>query len=290
MDTMDQTPVYLPGNDYNALVDFRRHHVLPPGALYVTVDDSILVTVQNASQTVSVNLSMRMLLPGGMVVPILYQYPNIVSSGTATTRVIPGVEGYILSATVDAPLVARGAAYVVVSIRRGRGAGDATFGELLCEGYPGGVYLLNYPFGRADPPDSGSGLARSVTLANPAAGADWSVTVPPGAIFTLNSVSGTLATAAGGSARIPTLVITDAAGNTVFNGPATASVNASSTENFTWSNAPAPPPAAAAATVGPLPAGMRLGPGWTVKTVTSGIQPGDQWSNVVLSVNQFAYA
>jgi hypothetical protein len=289
MDKTDQSPVYLPTEeDYSQLVAFRRHHVLPPGALYITVDELIQVSITNPSQTVSINLTMRMLLPSGKVIPEYYQFPNLVASGTATSRLIPGVEGYLLSATVDAPSISRGAAYVVVSVKRGRGSGDATAGDLICEGYPGGLYLLNYPFSAPEPPNAGPGLARSVTVANPAAGADWSVTVPAGASFAVNSVSATLVTSAGGSARVATLVITDAGGNVVFNGPATASQNASSTENYTWSNAPSTPPAGATSTVGPLPAGLRLGPGWTLKTVTSGIQAGDQWSAIVLSVQQYA--
>src|SRR6516162_7347103 len=93
MHTTDDTPVYLPTDDYNDLAAFRRRQIPPPGAVYLTVDDNIVVNVLNPSQTVGVSLTMRILLPGGEVMPVLYQFPSVAASSSASTKNIPGVEG-----------------------------------------------------------------------------------------------------------------------------------------------------------------------------------------------------
>jgi hypothetical protein len=287
---MNDTPVYLPTDDYNELAAFRRHQLPPPGALYLTVDDNITVNVLNPSQVVTVNISLRILLPGGDVVPILYQYPNLAANSTATTRMIAGVEGFLLSATVDAPGITRGSAYVVASVKRGRGALDQTSGDLICEGYPGGLYLLSYPPPTRDGPETGAGLTRSVTVANPAAGADWSVTVPVGVQWVLQRVRAVLTTAAAGGNRTPDLQILDAAGNMVLEAPGGANQGGGNTESWTWSTGATTTATAGASNMVNLPTNIRLLPNWVVKVVTANLAAGDQWSSIVLSIVEFVAA
>lgn len=252
MDTHTADPFNPTAEDYSGLVDFRRRHVTPPAALYLTVDDGINVSILNPSQTASVNVTLRVLTATGDVMPFYYQYPNVGASGTATSRQIPSLEGYLLSATVSAPSVSRGAAYVVLTVRRGVSANDLSIGELLCEGYPGGAYILGYPFGVQEAPTAGAGLSRSVTQANPAAGADFTVTVPAGANWVLNSVSARLVTSATVATRLPALVISDGSGNVVFNGPTAYGQTATLTWTYTWSPSPTTPPSGGTQNVGLL--------------------------------------
>jgi hypothetical protein len=290
MHTTDDTPVYLPTDDYNDLAAFRRRQIPPPGAVYLTVDDNIVVNVLNPSQTVGVSLTMRILLPGGEVMPVLYQFPSVAASSSASTKNIPGVEGFLLSATVDAPSAQRGALYVQVSVKRGRGLLDQTSGDLICEGYPGGLYLLSYPPPTRDAPDSSAGLTRSVTVANPAAGADWSVTVPAGVQWVLQRVRAVLTTAAGGGNRTPDLQILDAAANLVLEAPGGANQAGGLTESWVWSTGATTTTTAGSTNMVNLPTNVRLLPNWVVRTVTANLAAGDQWSSIVLSVVEFVAA
>ena len=266
--------------DYNRLAYFRRFGVQPPGALYITVDDVFQVTITSPVQSVAVNVSMRLLTAEGNVVPIYYPYPLIPLSSNPTRVTIPGVEGYLLSLTVDAPTVPRGSTYVVVSVRRGLGTGDTAGGELLCEGYPGGLYLLNYPFTMAEAPNAGPGMNASHLIGTVTAGLDWSTTVPSGQIWQLGTVTATLTTGAAVANRAPALVILDPGGNVIVNAAAAYVQAASLVWSYSWSVGGTAPPSGTSQNGGAIPAGLRLFPASIIKTVTANLQAADQWTVV----------
>jgi len=109
----------------------------------------------------------------------------------------------------------------------------------------------------------------------PAAGADWSVTVPAGKVWRLVSVQATLTTAVAVANRSPRLIVGD--GDATFLTIPPVAVQAASLAGvFDWLEH------GSAYTTAPdqvlsLPA-LVLEAGWTVGTSTTAIQAADQWS------------
>src|SRR5215472_15437891 len=177
-----QEPPNPTAADYRNEVYFRRHWVQPPGMVYVTVDDIFVLKMLNPTATATVNVSIRYLTPQGDVIPQFQQFSNVAPQATPRTLNFRGSEGYVLSATISTPGATAGAVYVQLEVGRGLGSQDITEGQLLIAGYPGSFAALGYPQTQPLPPSSGAGVTRSVTIANPAAGSDWSIVLPTGVL------------------------------------------------------------------------------------------------------------
>ena len=272
--------------DYNREVYFRRHMVQPPGMVYVTVDDIFVLKVFNPTTAATVNVSIRYLDPDGNVVPQFQQFTNVPASSTPRTLNFRGSEGYVLSATISTPGASAGAVYVQLEVGRGVGSQDITEGHLLIGGYPGSFAALGYPQTQPLPPSAGIGITRSVTIATPAAGANWSITVPAGASWTLNSVRATLATSAAVANRVPDLQIKDGSGNIVMDALAGVAQTASLTDVWNWSAGAATSTVLGATNTVGLPAGFKLNAGWVIQQATAGLQAADQWSGIALAVTE----
>jgi hypothetical protein len=272
--------------DYNREVYFRRHMVQPPGMVYVTVDDVFVLKIFNPSAAATVNVSIRYLDPDGNVIPQFQQFSNVAAQSTARTLNFRGSEGYVLSATISTPGASSGAVYVQLEVGRGLGAQDITEGHLLIAGYPGSFAALGYPQTQPLPPTAGVGVTRTITPSNPAAGADWSVTVPVGATWVINSVTATFTASAGVANRNPQLQFITAGGAVLFSGVNNTAITASQAETIVWWNG-APQAAANANTIyASLMNGVRVPGGGAVKVTTLNLQAGDQWSNIVLQVQE----
>ena len=121
------------------------------------------------------------------------------------------------------------------------------------------------------------------TVAQPAAGADWTWTVPSSTAYQIQSIRAQLVTSSTVAARQPLLKILDLSGNVVLEAPATGTQAASLTQDYDWT---AGAPSAAVSdgvVVTELPQGLILEAGWTVQTVTAALQAGDQWSLIVVT-------
>ena len=272
--------------DYNREVYFRRRNVQPPGMVYVTVDDLFVLKVFNPSVAANVNVSLRYLDAQGEILPQFQQFTNIPAAGTVHTFNFRGSEGYVLSATISTPGASAGAVYVQLEVGRGAGAQDLTEGHLLIAGYPGSFAALGYPQTQPLPPNAGAGFSRAITVTNPAAGADWSVTVPTGAVWTLNSVSALFTASAAVANRLPAIVLVAPGGTNLFTGTQNTFVTASQAITFmTGGNQVTLMPNANLAYVA-TNTSIRLQAGAVIKSVTSGIQAGDQWSNIIVQVQE----
>lgn len=135
-----------------------------------------------------------------------------------------------------------------------------------------------------------------VTVPTPSAGADWTYTVPAGAIYQgaegilLKSVAAKLQTSSA-SGQQPFLVITDAAGNVVAESAGcNATQGATTTCAYSWSGGLVQSglqgSSADVHSQSPLPMGKEcmLSPGWIVKTHTISLAGTSQWSAIVLHV------
>lgn len=122
---------------------------------------------------------------------------------------------------------------------------------------------------------------RVVSVAAPAAGSDWSVRVPGGHVWILEAIGARLTTVTTTMSRVPVLTIGDGTGDVLEVVPA-GTAERDETRRFAWL------PDQAGLTglggvVSPLPR-LVLGPGWSVRVVTLGLQAGDAWSQIRLAV------
>jgi len=279
-----------PGNptpdDYSREVYFRRHIVQPPAMVYVTVDDIFVLKVFNPTAAATVNISIRYLTPQGDVIPQFQQFPNVAASSTIHTFNFRGSEGFVLSATISTPGAGAGACYVQLEVGRGLGAQDITEGALLIGGYPGSFAALGYPGTQPQPPSVGTGTVRSITVTTPAAGAQFSLTVPAGVTWILNSVRAQLVTSAVVANRTPDLQVKDASGNIVMDAVAGTSQTASATDAWVWGPGLFTSTTLRQSDSVGIPTGMRLNAGWVLQMNVFNMDVGDQWSQIVFGVSE----
>lgn len=122
--------------------------------------------------------------------------------------------------------------------------------------------------------------SRIVSLvANPAAGADWSQSVPAGHLWQLLGVTATLTTSAAVANRAVALVLGDGT-NPFLTIPAPAVQAASLAGVYSWAGEGGGY-AVGVRQLAPLP-GLTLPPAWTLGSSTLLVDVGDQWSAVRL--------
>lgn len=121
------------------------------------------------------------------------------------------------------------------------------------------------------------------TQAAPAAGAESITVVPPGQTWNITSWAATLVTSATVGNRTVNVIIDDGnPAHILFQDVANAAQAASATVTYQGVSGVA----RSAAVVGGIlqldfPQGMILGPGYRIRTLTTGIQVGDQWSSAL---------
>jgi hypothetical protein len=267
-------------------VNFRDRQVPPPAALYVTVDDSIEVTMATSVTGIEIDLGMRMQLANGEVIPMVYPFfPPNTRAATVKLQNLP--EGFILSATLSTPTagVRKGQCFANVSLVRGTVSAPQDLYGLIA-GYVVTGNDIAWPWPDADISVDGVGLVKDAQITGTAAGADFTTTVPAGARWTLQSIQAQLTASVAGGNRVPHLVITDGAGNSVYNAPANGNIIASQVAQISAG------PGVASMNFDntyliPLPSGMQLLQGWIIKSLTTGIQAADQWANIWLNVMEW---
>ncbi len=128
--------------------------------------------------------------------------------------------------------------------------------------------------------------ARPIAIANPAAGADFTITVPAGRTWEILGVAGQFTTSAVAGNRTPSLFLQvrgNPAGISITSG---AVIPASQGNNMCWGiGLPAFGPLDGTLNTA-LPQRMLLNAGDKLGSSTAGILAGDQWSNIYLWVNE----
>lgn len=135
----------------------------------------------------------------------------------------------------------------------------------------------------------GQGRVRGITLANPAAGADFSFTVPAGSGWTIESLYAHFVASATVANRVPRLVVRDPSAVTWVFMPSNAAITASQGADLTWLKASndRQAPAGLLEWLVNMPP-IFIPPGWQLLTITNAIAAGDQWSAIKLMVREYA--
>lgn len=283
------------------VVSFGIDRVEPPSSLYVQKDDVLLIgfnTLLAAGDTVT--FLVRLLLatpdvsgqpdnpppapilqPGGkftQTVKLMNTALSSVAAGAKTLRV-PMAEGYLLSATGQSTNgVTRGQTAVFAWLVRGAGPIGPT-AQVLFQDYSSNGNIPSWPGGRNLGPLEGPGWISSVQQANPAAGADWIMTVPAGERRRLITMNADLAVANSGAAR-PVEIIVDDGANVVARMAVNVAAAINATTHVNFSNAGTPSTLIASDVYAQQPSAIYLEPGMRVRSVTTNIVAGDQWSNI----------
>lgn len=126
-----------------------------------------------------------------------------------------------------------------------------------------------------------------VDVANPAAGADWSVRTPGGKLWMVLGFRATLATSAVVANRQLRVSITDGAVERANCQAITATITANLTATLGGYRGAVPGGAGSALVGGVGLPDWPLDAGWTFGVVTVGLDAGDQWSAIRLVVEQY---
>jgi hypothetical protein len=262
-----------------------QDRIAPTGMLF-TPDVHLLLAVMNAAAGVTVTFTGVYL--DDRLQPVVFQQDLIPTTNRVpTTMVLPCSSGVVLSldARASAGTPRRGQCFVRVSLIKGTTANAPSIGTLL-QGYVQDTTVLGYPGSAIEPSTTGAGAIRSVQVAAPAAGADWTTTVPTNARWRIQAIRAALVASANAANRIPVLTIDDGA-TVLFESASAVTVVASQTATY----------AALAGvpffTIGtrsyqlPLPAGLVLQGGHRIRMATAAIDAADQWGAAQLLVEEW---
>jgi hypothetical protein len=289
------------------LVTFDFQQVAPPSPLYIQRDDVLVIQFLTAVLPETIVVNVRMLLApypvGGQPGPHaeIQGAPGTLATNTvepttfrfaattafvSTAGLIPLAEGYLLSVALAAVnATTRGVTFARAFIARGA-AGALTNFMPLCADYISTFTVTGWPYGRVLSPTEGPGRSTSVNVASPAAGADWTMTVPVQDRRVVKSFSAMFTASAAAANRNISLQVTDGA-NVVWQTDVTVSVTANQvvTVNGTTTNVPTGVVATTLFVV--IPPSLTMTGNWTLRTSTANIQGADQWSNIWLAVEDW---
>lgn len=193
-------------------------------------------------------------------------------------------EGQIASvqvfASAGAPIGSQ--CFVRVELLQGREGGTISLGTVL-EGYVTANVALAYPGDNTSRPVDGNGTPRIVLGAAPAAGAEFIVTVPANTRWSLISVAYALIASAAVANRQPFLAIDDGVNEAweTFNA---TNITAAQTAFYRAGAGVQLATIAALDFQLPLPETMALPAGARIKSSTTALQAGDQYTAPVLNV------
>jgi len=288
------------------IVTFGFDSLAPPSPLYIQRDDQLLIDAASSVVGSVINVSGRLLLPttpvpaqptksgegdrlipwakGGTIQPLAQNMPITVAY-SRTQQSVPLAEGYLLSLYAPGIGQVAGTTFVRLSILRGTVANQQIV-ALLCSGYIVGATGIGWPGGRIVTPVEGPGNLRSVTVANPAAGADWSLTVPASARWRVQSWSAIFTASATVASRQVRSQISDGV-QIIFSGQAQAAIVASQVAQVSAGQGQVTSTLIATEINPVLPGLLTLPGGFRVQTLTTNIQVGDQWSAIRVNVEEW---
>lgn len=270
---------------YQKLVTLDSSESQPPTEAYIASDDALILQVWNSAAGITILLNVRLLLPDGTVVPNTFTFTPT-SDRTLNQFSQQLAEGFILSICVmGGAAVQRGQTFARIGLIRGFGTVNFV-GQVYGQGYIGDKINISWPYGLFDVNNSGRGAIRSITGSTPAAGAEFSVTVPTGAQWRLQSLIASLTTSAAVANRAPTLVIDDGV-NVVMQSTVSAVQVASTTGALTWAEGFFRANFLGTTQGASLPFDMILLAGFRIRSVTGLLQAADQYTAPQMLVQEW---
>jgi len=188
-------------------IRFATRGVQPPGALYVTLEDTIVVTVYNSVSSLQLSLQGRLLRADGSVRHFRRDFSPS-SDRVQSTFAMGLAEGFLLAVGVTrrngTPKF--GQTYVNIALIRGLDE-DVDRYQSLTSGYIEAANEVWYPTNPPHPFVYGMGNLRTIVGTDPAAGVEISEVVPTNARWRLLSFSALLTCSVAVAARQVRIVI-----------------------------------------------------------------------------------
>jgi len=272
----------MSGFDLDALFDLG----VMASSDYVQANNSLWCTVYPQVTGAVITINYRVMGRDGRV-----QWGQF--SVTATTQyaantgftVLP--EGWLLSIviTTNAASQKRGSMYVTCGL--GINPSPTSLGtnvRLLLADYLTAAAGMGWPGNQMVSSVEGPGLINSVQIGNPAAGVDWTYTVPAGIRAWIHNVSALFTTAVAVANRIPGYRIKDSGGNQLYIMSASAAQAASLVFNYEGVEDSVLAIDAGTHALVALPAEVYLSAGYVFTSITGAIQAADQWSGINLNL------
>lgn len=214
-------------------VKFRHLDLDPPSFVYITREDALKVNLWNSAAGAQVLCNFRILRPDGVIVPNSFSiFPPNTRARTAT--IFGLTEGFLLSVQLfgQAGGILRGQCFAYVEICRPP-SGTVIGYETLVSDYVTNGATIGWPGGRVQQSTEGPGFLHSVAVGNPAAGADWNVSVPTNARWKVICARMQLVTGAAVANRAVESNVDDGAASYAI-GDGNLSVPASTTVNVSF--------------------------------------------------------
>jgi hypothetical protein len=178
------------------VVSWQLRRVPPPSALYVNVNDKLVVFAASSQVSEVVTINYRLLRAAdGVIVPGQFTVAPAAFRGIAGQQA-QMAEGFLLSVSVTAAAaITRGQTFVRVFLGSGPfGASEPSY--MLMADYATNIMAPAHPNGRVLSPVEGPGNLRNVAGLAPGAGSEWLISVPANARWRVQSVLATLTTSA----------------------------------------------------------------------------------------------
>jgi len=278
--------------------------------LYIQRDDLLALQMVTSQAGEIVDFNIRLLLPdqpvprqpdsqppegtplrrraGGYIQSINLSIIQTGALRTAQNLVVPMAEGYLLSVAATARTATfPGQTFARATLNRFRTLGSpSTAAYSLLQSYVTIGTVYGWPTGSLKLISEGPGWLHSILVANPAAGVDWTFTVPGSARLRLQSLRAVLTTSAAVANRNVQIQITDGV-NTVWIASAPASVVAGTAQQLVATGTNSPTGVVTTIFSVVVPPALLLPGFWTIGTSTQNIQAADQWSAIALAVEEW---
>lgn len=283
----DQTPAPLAGPAQS--VSFALQNVAPPSDVYITRDDQLFISAMSALAAETVTVRYRILDPTGKI-SVNQQVINFPTAYNNNTNQIffAMEEGFLLSLGVISSLAQkRGQTFVRVGIGRGQ-FGLANIVHVLVADYVSSGQPIAWPgTGVFDTTDR-NGALRRIQPGNPAAGADWTLVSPANVRWVVRGVTALLTTAVAVANRNPRLFWTSDVTNVNEQLiPVATDQTASLAITYSVGSSPITTTAAGATSLWAAMTPIMIENTGRIGTNTANIQAADQWSNIVVDVEEW---
>lgn len=265
---------------------FRRRDVDLPSDLYVGAEEYLVLTSFNAWPQTLYEIVTRVLGPDGVLrIGHFYHTPNY--DRTIKRENFTIGEGFLLGVTIAPTTVpARGLSWATLALTRGS-LSDGVPAAVLLKGYLEADAPLAWPNGPMDAFRGGPGALRDMQGTVPAAGVEVNELVPTGAARRIQSLCVQLATSPVAGNRTVVFLIDDNTGTAVGAFPSQYPHPPATLANYTLV-----PGGISAGLFGQsvtiaAPAQIALRAGFRIRTVTFGMDPGDQYLIPFLLVEEW---
>jgi hypothetical protein len=254
--------------------------------LCLTGEENFRLTTFGSLASAVVALEGRLVADDGTIVPLQEtQVPN--SDRTAKVSIFPAGRGRLTNAQlrVSTGTAINGQVFALLELGRGREGGFQPLVTLI-QGYITTTFRRVWPGSLIDSPVAGVGRPRTISGTDPIAGAEMSETVPAGARWLLKTFNVGFVASAAAANRATVLTIDDGA-NILTQCGTNVIVTAAQLAIYRFGQG------LPFLTIGalhynlPLPLGLLLGPGYRIRTITTNLQAGDDYTAPVYHVEEF---